>query len=51
MVVGVKPHYFGMRWENGNLLTQHFVKCCETSSYGEKKPVDCIVKTEELCRS
>jgi hypothetical protein len=50
MVVGVKPHCFGMRQESTKFWTRHTARSRETSSYGARELEDRTVKTKELCR-
>jgi hypothetical protein len=45
------PFFWNKMGERKFFWTQHFVRCHETSSYGEREHVDCVVKTEELRRS
>jgi hypothetical protein len=51
MVVGVKPHCFGIRPENGRTLDRHIARSRDTSSCGEREPKNFAVKIKELCRS
>jgi hypothetical protein len=38
MVIGVEPHCFGMRLENGRFWTRHFARNREASLYGKGEP-------------
>jgi hypothetical protein len=49
MVVGARPHLFGMRQEKVKFWTRHTARSRETSSYGGRKLEDRVVKTEEIC--
>jgi hypothetical protein len=51
MVVGVDPHCFGVRLENGRFSDLTYCKKSRDNSYDEGEPTDCAVKTKELCRS
>jgi hypothetical protein len=48
MVIGVKPHCFGMRPENEKFLDQHIARSRETSLYGVREHEDRAIKEKDL---
>jgi hypothetical protein len=50
MVVGAELRCFGVRLESGRFWTRHFAKSREASSYGEREPMSCAIKTKDLRR-
>jgi hypothetical protein len=51
MVVGAEPCCFEVRLENRRFLDLTYCKKLRDEFVREREPMDCVVKTEELCRS